>query len=50
MQYTLEYTRINNSILRYYCILKQDKLVYYYMCESDALKKLKELQNETKSG
>jgi len=46
MQYTLEYTRINNSILRYYCILKEDKLIYYYMTKFDAVEKLKELQNE----
>ena len=47
MQYTLDYRRINNSILRYYCILKDDKLLYYYLSEYDAIMKLKELQNET---
>jgi len=44
--YSLEYTRINNSVLRYYCILKDDKLLYYYLSEYDAIMKLKELQNE----
>jgi len=44
--YSLEYKRINSSILRYYCILKDDKLLYYYLSEYDAIMKLKELQNE----
>jgi len=46
VNYSLEYTRINNSILQYYCILKEDKLIYYYMSKFDAIEKLKELQNE----
>ena len=46
MKYSVKSMHVRNSMLEYWCVLGDDTVLFYYLSHSQALSKLKELENE----
>ena len=45
MNYSVKFLPLKNAMLKYWCVLANDVILFYYLCRVDALEKLKELEN-----
>lgn len=44
-KFELKYARFTNSILEYWCIVQDGIVLFYFMSQSEAIKKIEELEN-----
>jgi len=45
MKYSVKFLPLKNAMLKYWCILDGDTILFYYLSRVDAFDKLKELEN-----